>query len=102
MRTIIKNGLTIVILQLILAASISAWATSHRYDTGIVSSITDKEIIMAGKVYKILSTTKVILKIKDAKGAYYEHRGRLSDLRVGEKTFLKVTGYDILEVEVLR
>lgn len=102
MRTIIRNGVAIVILQLLLAVSISAWATSHRYDTGIMESISDKEIVMAEKVYKILPKTKVIFKIKDAKGAYYEHQGRFSDLRVGEKIFLKVTGYDILEVEVLR
>lgn len=89
-------------LQLLLAGSISAWATSHRYDTGIMTSISDKEIVMAEKTYKILPSTKVIFKIKDAKGAYYEHKGRFSDLRTGEKIFLKVTGYDILEVEVLR
>lgn len=102
MRSIIRHGVAIVLLQLLLAGSINVWATSHRYDTGIMASISDREIVMAGKVYKILPKAKVILKIKDAKGAYYEHKGRFSDLRVGEKIFLKVTGYDILEVEVLR
>lgn len=102
MRTFVSFGLIIVIIQLLLAGSINAWATSHRYDSGILASITDKEIVMSGKAYKILSNTKVIFKIKDAKGAYYEHKGRLSSLRIGEKIFLKATGYDIIEVEVLR
>ncbi len=102
MRNIFRSGFAIAVLGLFLAVSISAWATSHRYDTGTMSSISDTEIIMSGKAYKVLPKTKVVLKIKDAKGAYYEHKGRFSDLRVGEKIFLKVTGYDILEVEVLR
>lgn len=102
MKAIIRKGFSLVLLLLLLSIGITAWATAHRYDTGIVSSITNKEIVMAGKVYKILPTTKVVLKEKSAKGAYYERRGRLSSLNAGEKVFLKVTGYDIIEVEVWR
>ncbi len=102
MRTIIRAGLTIFILQLFLFGSISAWATSHKYDTGVVTSVSDTEIMMGGKVYNILPTTKVIRVIKDAKGAYYESKGQLSDVKVGEKLFLKVVGSKILEVVVKR
>lgn len=101
MRTT-SGWLLIVVMILLQAGSRVAWATSHRYDTGIVALVSDNEIHMAGKVYKIKPKLKVIIKRRDAKGAYYEHVGRLSDIRVGEKAFLKVTGYDILEIEVVR
>ena len=102
MSTLIRTTFAGWVVLFLLALSISAWATSHRYDTGTMTSITDKEILMAGKVYKITPKAKVIFKTRDAKGAYYEKKARISDLRVGEKAFLKVTGYDILEIEVLR
>jgi len=102
MRTVIRTTFAGWVVVFLLGVSISAWATSHRYDTGTMESISGKEIIMAGKTYKIKPQTKVIFKTKDAKGAYYEKKANISNLRVGEKAFLKVTGYDILEIEVLR
>jgi len=102
MRTITRTFTVMWIVVVLLSASINAWATSHRYDTGTIASISDKEILMAGKVYKVTKGIKVIFKTKDSKGAVYERKGSLSGLRVGEQAFLKVTGYDILEIEVLR
>ena len=102
MRGNIKSCFALVVIQILLSGNICAWATSHRYDTGIMTAISSDVIVMSGRAYNILPKTKVVLKIKDSKGAYYEYKGRLSNLKVGEKIFLKVTGYNILEVEVLR
>lgn len=98
----IRNCLVLIVLQIFLLGIVNAWAGSHRYDTGIMTAISDKVIVMSGKSYRILPQTTVVIKTKNTQGAYYEHRGSLSNLRIGEKMFLKVTGYNILEVEVLR
>jgi hypothetical protein len=102
MRTTIKACFTVALSLLILLDGFSAFAISHRYDTGTLASIGDKEIIMAGKVYRLTPKVKVIFKIKE-KGAYYKHIGQLTDLRAGEKAYLKVQGNKtVLEIEVMR
>lgn len=95
-------SVVMAILCLLLCAA--AWAYGHRYDTGSLSqiSISEKYIVMSDKAYRLRPNVKVILKVKQ-RGAYYEQAGRLSDLRVGDKVFLKVFGpNDVLEIEVLR
>lgn len=90
--------------MLFLVLSINAWAFGHRYDTGRLSeiSLSSNYVVMSGKAYRLRPNVKVILKVKE-RGAYYEKAGRLSDLRVGEKVFLKVYGpNDVLEIEVMR
>ncbi len=102
MRTDINLFILAVMSLFVIAGSTLSWAESHRYDTGILASITSKEIIMEGKVYKVTPNLKVIFKVKDSKGAYYERKANLSDLRVGERAYLKVVGYDIQEIEAVR
>lgn len=104
MNAAIRNLYIGSILALVLACSITAWAYGHRYDTGLLSEIrlSSNEVVVSGKVYRVRPDAKVILKEKE-KGAYYEHVGRLSDLRQGEKVYLKVFGpNDVLEIEVMR
>lgn len=105
MKESIRKGCgTVCMVIVLLSFSISVLGYGHRYDTGFLESITtsSNEIVINGKIYRLKSGVKVILKVKE-KGAYYERIGRLSDLNRGDRIFLKVFGpNDVLEIEVMR
>lgn len=102
MRTRAKSVFFILVTLCLLLLGINAEATSHRYDTGILSSVTEDRVVMSGNAYRLLPNNKVIFKERGRRGAYYEHKRSISDLRIGEKIFLKVIGNNILEIEVVR
>lgn len=104
MRTTIMKAFSCLVVIILVGWCAAVWAYGHRYDTGRLNEVALAQhyLVMDGKPYRLTQDANVILMVKE-RGAYYRRKGSLSDLRVGEKVFLKVFGInDVLEIEVMR
>lgn len=95
----IKKILFIVLVMCALAQMV--FADEHLYHTGILSDKAIDRVIIAGKSFVLQPRVKVVVKYKD-RGAYYEKIGRFSDVRLGDRVYLKAIGNIVSEIVVMR
>jgi hypothetical protein len=97
----IKILLTLLVLLLLILPQHTVCADNHKYHTGIVSYRTYNQVCAAGRTFALSPTVKVIIRYKE-RGAYYERKGNLSDVNVGNTVYLKATGNSVSEIVVMR
>lgn len=97
--TSIKIFLMTFVLNFSLAHA--ALATDHQYHTGILKSLANDHVVISGRSFILIPTVQVVVKAKE-RGAYYERRGSLSDVRQGDRVYLKATGNKVTEIVVMR
>lgn len=95
----IKVLITLLVLTCILP--MAAYANPYKYNTGILTYVGDNQVTVGGRTYVLKPNVKVVAKVKE-RGAYYERRGSLSDLRMGEKVQVRAAGDRVVEIVVVR
>lgn len=95
----IKVLITLVVLT--CTQPMVAYANPYKYNTGTLTYVGNNQVIVGGRAYVLTPSVKVVAKVKE-RGAYYERRGNLSDLRMGEKVQVRAAGDRVVEIVVVR
>lgn len=101
MKHWLKSGLLLGLLGVLLCAVSLNAATYHVYFTGIVTSFGNNEINVNNKRYILAPKVTVLFQDKQ-KGSYYEKKGSLSDIRIGQPVIVKAEGSSAHEILIER
>ncbi|CAH2030123.1 hypothetical protein [Trichlorobacter ammonificans] len=99
MRIVILALASLLIMD---AAPANAATTRHVYQSGVVASIGNNQITIGDEAYQLRPEVTVVLIVREANGAFYQRKGRLSDVSTGKKVHLKTRGRMVYEIEVER
>jgi hypothetical protein len=58
-------------------------------------------VVITGKTFVLTPDVRVLVKYKE-RGAYYEKKGSLYDVHLGDRVYLKATGTSVSEIVVMR
>jgi len=97
MRYLSRYILICCALLLVLSAGIGHAA--HMYYIGVLTSLSDGQMVVDGKMYQLAPKVKVVLRVVGSNGAIHPQNGRLSDLNPGNKLTIKVLNGQVTEVE---
>lgn len=93
------NRYVSVCVALLAVLSAGVCYAAHMYYIGVLSSLSDDQMVLDGKNYQLAPKVKVILRVVGGNGAIHEKIGRLSDISAGNKLTIKVLNGNVTEVE---
>ena len=97
----IKILLNMSVLLLLIFPQREVYAGNHKYHTGTLSYMSNNQVYVAGRTFDLSPSVKVIVRYKE-RGAYYERKGSLSDVYLGNRVYLKAIGNSVSEIVVMR
>lgn len=95
----IKNFLIVLLLTYSVAQAV--FADDHLYHTGILTYMANEKVVIAGRTFVLMPSARVVVKYKQ-RGAYYERKGSMSEVHLGDRVYLKATGNRVSEILVVR
>lgn len=97
----------ILIISIIGFCSLFGGAASHAgphhtYVSGVVQRLDNGQVAIAAGTYTLLPGVTVVRLERESNGAHYQRKGSLSDVRPGDRVYLKTFGRKVAQIEVER